>query len=230
MDFGRIDLTLDPQEEVRCRKRFRPIIKEFGSRTKFTHKELEGLLIIYHKLTKNQPMDRKYFRRVMFTILNFQNDALIDRIFSAIDRNNKLVVTMDSWILGMSIFLRGDLNERIKFCFTVYDMMGDGYIKREHMFQALKNSLRGNPHDEDPEEQVKDMIDIILKKMDHDRDGRLSYEDYRKSVWENPSLLEILGYCLPARPAVYMFMTTFTDLVSTLHVRMMKRRTRHHSE
>uniref|UniRef100_A0A1B6F2P2 EF-hand domain-containing protein n=1 Tax=Cuerna arida TaxID=1464854 RepID=A0A1B6F2P2_9HEMI len=110
------------------------------------------------------------------------------------------------------------------------DMMGDGYIKREHMFQALKNSLRGNPHDEDPEEQVKDMIDIILKKMDHDRDGRLSYEDYRKSVWETPSLLEILGYCLPARPSVYTFMSTFTELVSTMHFKMMQRKRSRHSD
>uniref|UniRef100_A0A1B6MAG2 EF-hand domain-containing protein n=1 Tax=Graphocephala atropunctata TaxID=36148 RepID=A0A1B6MAG2_9HEMI len=107
------------------------------------------------------------------------------------------------------------------------DMMGDGYIKREHMFQALKNSLRGNPHDEDPEELIKDMIDIILKKMDHDRDGRLSFEDYRKSVWENPNLLEVLGYCLPSRPSVYVFMNTFTERITTMHAQNMMRHKKH---
>lgn len=168
-------------------------------------------------------MDRKYFRRVMFILLDFSNDILIDRIFSAFDRTNKLIITMDSWIIGMSIFLRGDLSERIKFCFTVYDMMGDGFIKREHMFQYLKHTIKGNSHEEDPEEVVKDLIEIFMKKMDHDRDGKLSFADYSTSVWQNPNLLEVLGYCLPARPAVYAFMTTFTEHVTTMHMNMYKK-------
>lgn len=217
MDWSHMDLTLDPQEEVRCRTRFRPIIQQYGHQTKFSHEELEALLIIHYKLTKNQPMDRKYFRRLMFRMLDFSNDLLIDRIFSAFDRNNKLHITMESWILGMSIFLRGDLEERIKFCFSVYDMMGDGYIKKELMFQALKNSIRGTPQDEDPEETVKEMIEMLLKKMDHDKDGKISFDDYEQSVWNNNTLLEFLGYCLPARPAVYAFLCTFTHNLTTMH-------------
>lgn len=164
MDCNPLDLTLSHQEEVRLRKKMRPIIKKYGHLSRFSKDEIETLLLVFHKLTKNQPMDRKYFRRVMYSVLDFQNDVLIDRIFSAFDRNNKLVITMDSWMIGMSVFLRGDLDERIRFCFSVYDMMGDGFIKKEHMFQALKNSIRGNPHDEDPEEVVKDMIEVSARR------------------------------------------------------------------
>uniref|UniRef100_A0A1B6CTQ3 EF-hand domain-containing protein n=1 Tax=Clastoptera arizonana TaxID=38151 RepID=A0A1B6CTQ3_9HEMI len=145
-----MDLTLNVQEEVRCRKRFIPVIKKVKHKTHFTHEELEALLIIFYKLTQNQAMDRIYFRKIMYDLLDFQNDVLIDRIFSAVDKNNKLNITMESWVLGMSIFLRGTLEEKIKFCFTVYDRMGDGYIKKTHIFQALRHS-----EDEEADEDIK---------------------------------------------------------------------------
>lgn len=214
-----MDLTLDSQEETRCRFKFRGIIKEYRSKTHFTSLELECLLMIHYKLTKEQPMDRKYFRKFMYRALDFQNDLMIDRIFSAFDRENKLALTMESWVLGMSVILKGTLSEKIKFCFKIYDMMNEGFLKKETMFVALKHNYRGSTSYEDPEDIVRDLIEMIVKKMDLDRDGVISFEDYSKSVQMNPSLLEVLGYCLPARPAVYAFMSTFTKRVTTSHAK-----------
>ncbi|EEB20447.1 hypothetical protein Phum_PHUM616340 [Pediculus humanus corporis] len=57
---------------------------------------------------------------------------------------------------------------------------------------------------------LQDLVDVILKKMDIDRDGKLSYTDYKTSVLRNPMLLESLGPVLPPRPFVLAFLTTFT--------------------
>lgn len=56
----------------------------------------------------------------------------------------------------------------------------------------------------------QDLVDVILKKMDIDRDGKLSYNDYKTSVLKNPMLLESLGPVLPPRPFTLGFLTTFT--------------------
>ena len=50
-------------------------------------------------------------------------------------------------------------------CFTVYDLNGDGYISREEMFQLLKSSLVKQPTEEDPDEGVKELVELSLKKM-----------------------------------------------------------------
>lgn len=216
-----LDLTLSKREEILVRNRAHPVIEKYGSQTKFSRQELDALMIIHYKLTKKRPMDRKYFSKVMFKLFDFYSDTLMDSIFSAFDRFNKLVITTDSWILGMSIFLRGDLEEKIKFCFTVYDLMGHGVLKKDRLIQLMKNSIRTTP-DEDTKEVVRDMVEFILKKMDRDRDGELSFEDYRTSVKQNPDLLEAFGYCFPPRPAVYTFLTTFTKRVTTMHYRYIK--------
>ncbi|XP_063268440.1 calaxin isoform X3 [Prinia subflava] len=82
-------------------------------------------------------------------------------------------------------------------CFAVYDLNGDGYISREEMFQMLKNSLLIQPADEEPDEGVKDLVEIALKKMDYDRDGKLSFADFEQAVRDEKLLLEAFGPCLP---------------------------------
>ncbi|XP_031470354.1 EF-hand calcium-binding domain-containing protein 1 isoform X2 [Phasianus colchicus] len=82
-------------------------------------------------------------------------------------------------------------------CFEVYDLNGDGYISREEMFQMLKNSLLKQPSEEDPDEGIKDLVDIALKKMDHDHDGKLSFADFEEAVKNENLLLEAFGPCLP---------------------------------
>lgn len=52
-----------------------------------------------------------------------------------------------------------------KDCFAIYDLNGDGYISKEEMFQMLKHSLLIQPADEEPDEGVKDLVEIALKKM-----------------------------------------------------------------
>lgn len=50
-------------------------------------------------------------------------------------------------------------------CFEVFDLNGDGYISKEEMFHMLKNSLLKQPSEEDPDEGIKDLVEITLKKM-----------------------------------------------------------------
>ncbi|XP_006002686.1 calaxin isoform X2 [Latimeria chalumnae] len=92
-------------------------------------------------------------------------------------------------------------------CFDVYDLNGDGYVSREEMFHMLKHCLVKQPAEEDPDEGIKDLVEITLKKMDYDHDGRLSYADYEKSVEDESLLLEAFGQCLPDAKSIVAFET-----------------------
>lgn len=53
-------------------------------------------------------------------------------------------------------------------CFSVYDVNGDQSISREEMFLMLKNSFLRLPTDEDPDEGVKDLVEIAIRRMVRD--------------------------------------------------------------
>ena len=60
------------------------------------------------------------------------------------------------------------------------------------MIQLLKNCIVKQTTDEDADEGVKDLVDITLKKMDKDHDGRLSFSDYKLAVKVRDSLSVIV--------------------------------------
>ncbi|XP_041867809.1 EF-hand calcium-binding domain-containing protein 1 [Melanotaenia boesemani] len=180
---------------------------------RFNKAETECLIQQFHVLVGEQPspgkaahcLERGMFRGIMHNIFGLTDDIIMEGIFRIFDKDNDGFITVEEWIVGLSIFLRGTLDEKIKFCFQVYDLNGDKYISREEMFHMLKNSIIRQPTEEDPDEGIKDLVDITFKKMDHDLDGRLSLEDFENAVREENLLLEAFGTCFPDPMTIQMF-------------------------
>ncbi|CAH1126791.1 unnamed protein product [Ceutorhynchus assimilis] len=215
---GPLDLSMDSMEETRFKKSNQFLFLRLEKRLHFTYTEIEALLLIYYKLWKEgtavdpklEGVTKIQFRDVLHFVLDMTDDILMDRVFLAIDKGPHSCISMEIWASTFSLFLRGTLEEKIRFCFSVYDIKGEGLIGRDIMFQLLKYSFISQSSDEDAEESVRDMIEQITKKMDLDRDGKISYADYHHSVLKNPMLLEAFGPCLPPRQAAYAFLSTFS--------------------
>ena len=47
------------------------------------------------------------------------DDSLMDRVFLALDKGPSPCISMETWANALSLFLRGTLEEKIQFCFTV---------------------------------------------------------------------------------------------------------------
>lgn len=63
---------------------------------------------------------------------------------------------------------------------------------------------------------IQDLADILTQKLHLDRDSKISFRDYRVAVRKNINLLQPFGKCLPDRQTCLTFMTTYTNLVSTM--------------
>ncbi|KAJ1101023.1 hypothetical protein NDU88_006097 [Pleurodeles waltl] len=178
----------------------------------FNKSEVESLMKLFQALVgsgsekpSRNGLDRNKFRNILHNTFGMTDDMIMDRVFRAFDKDNDSYINVTEWVQGLSVFLRGTLDERIKYCFDVYDLNGDGYISREEMFHMLKNSLLKQPTEEDPDEGVKDLVEITLKKMDYDHDGKLSFADFEKAVHEESLLLEAFGPCLPDMKNIMAF-------------------------
>ena len=60
--------------------------------------------------------------------------------------------------------------------------------------------------EEDQDEGVKDLIEMTLRKMDLDKDGRVSFSDWKETIRLEPLLLEAFGPCLPNKKAAEVFL------------------------
>ncbi|CAH4038415.1 EF-hand calcium-binding domain-containing protein 1-like [Pieris brassicae] len=211
-----LDSNLDPMEEIRFRKKHGALWIEIQKETHFSFDELEQIMVIFFKIQKRDEkpaasdlISRAHFRDVLHTGLGMTDSYMMERVMVALDRGTSPFVTMATFAKAISLYLRGTLEERISYAFTCYDLLGEGYLRRETMYQCMKKSIAKASRDDDVEEAVKEFVDIMLKRMDTDVDGVINFDDFHKSVTKTPSLLESLGYCLPERPAVYSFLATW---------------------
>ncbi|KAK0073286.1 hypothetical protein PV325_009978 [Microctonus aethiopoides] len=163
-------------------------------------------------------MTRIPFRDILHAGFDYTENVrhlLVDRVFSIMDKQNLSQLHVEQWIKGLSTILRGTIDERINFAYNVYDLMMNGKIKKEQVFPSMRGCLinMGNMGpDEDLDETVKDMIELMFKTLDVDRDGTISKSDFKKAVMKNNLLLlECMGPVFPSRDFRNAFFMTFTN-------------------
>ncbi|XP_025327163.1 peroxisomal ATPase PEX1 isoform X2 [Canis lupus baileyi] len=178
-------------------KTMKKLVESISNTVKnFKKSEVECLIRLFHSLVEranvrlnNFGLDRNAFRAILHSVFGMTDDMLMNRVFFAFDKDNDNCINAKEWVKGLSVFLRGTFEEKLKFCFEVYYLNGDGYISQEEIFDMLKNSL----HQQSSEEET----DEGIRELDYDNDGKISFADFEKAVKEDKLLLEVFGPCLP---------------------------------
>lgn len=197
---------------TRFRSKHTKHLAELSRRIHFNNVEMECLVELYYKMIKHAGttcMTRSQFYSMLSGVLEMHDSSLYHRMSYALDKSNPNV-TLESFIAALSLFARGTFQERIDYCFRVYDVVGDGFIKRDNLMFLVRHGVYKHLKEE-VQEAVKDYADRLMKKVDLDRDGMISFNDYSETVKKHPGLLEMMGICLPDPSAVYTFLFTFTS-------------------
>mmetsp|Transcript_28736 Transcript_28736/g.75441 ORF Transcript_28736/g.75441 Transcript_28736/m.75441 type:complete len:220 (-) Transcript_28736:231-890(-) len=199
----------------------RELDEMFELMTKDTHfqaDEVEFLCNLFKVLMEKAgvgkgTITRVAFRDLLTTSFKMSDDAMMDRIVLAFAAESDLDyrIGFREFIHGMSVFLRGTLDEQIDFCFKVYDCMKrDGYITRDEMHQLLSPTIVNSPSEEDAAEAITELIDLLVKKMGDAKDPRIGKDSFRAAVEKDKLLLQMLGPCLPERKYANSFISQDT--------------------
>lgn len=209
-----MDVTCDQKLLTRFRNKNLAEIQALKSQVHLDSLEIDSLINIYVKLLVQLGhtatiITRMQFRSIFYHMLDMPDDYLMDRIMAALDTSTVPFVTITVFVKAFSLLLRGTFEERCQYCYAVYDVVGDKAIKRDHLTYLLKRALYMH-NVEDIEEATKERCDMLMKIVDVDMDGCISYKDYFETVKARPELMEMFGHCMPEREVVNGFMTTFT--------------------
>ncbi|VFV31041.1 ef-hand calcium-binding [Lynx pardinus] len=60
-------------------------------------------------------LDRNAFRNILHMTFGMTDDMIMDRVFRGFDKDNDGCVNVSEWISGLSVFLRGTLEEKMKY-------------------------------------------------------------------------------------------------------------------
>ncbi|KAF2976477.1 hypothetical protein EK904_014297 [Melospiza melodia maxima] len=79
-----------------------------------------------------------------FTLSSFHRERNEDSttyahfLFNAFDTDHNGSVSFEDFVMGLSILLRGTVQEKLNWAFNLYDINKDGYITKEEMLDIMK--------------------------------------------------------------------------------------------
>jgi len=113
-------------------------------------------------------------------------------IFSTMDHQRTGLVTFEDFAVGLSILLKGSLEDRLRWTFQVYDVNKDGVLSRGEVRDVTGAiyDLMGHPNGERLKSEANDQIidrraEIAFQKMDLDQDGVITLEEFITSCLED---------------------------------------------
>ena len=133
------------------------------------------------------------FLRVTMGINDFDIRSLIAKHFI----KEGIYFTLEYFTEMMCLFLRGTLQEKIDFTFTLLSPTGNP-IHRDNV-KTLVHNLVGLSYDltEDEKETIDFLIAVVFNVFDKDNNMEIRLDDFRKTIEAQPYLLSTLGRCLP---------------------------------
>nr|XP_023678278.1 Kv channel-interacting protein 2-like isoform X1 [Paramormyrops kingsleyae] len=162
--------------------------------TRFTKKELQVLYRGFKNECPSGVVNEDTFK-LIYSQFFPQGDSstYAHFLFEAFDTNKNGSVSFEDFVTGLSIILRGSINDRLGWAFNLYDLDKDGCITKEEMMYVMRSiyDMMGKYtypclHADTPREHVES----FFKKMDRNNDGVVTIEEFIESCRKDDNIMQ----------------------------------------
>ncbi|KAL6077513.1 hypothetical protein STEG23_006711, partial [Scotinomys teguina] len=105
-------------------------------------------------------------------------------LFNAFDTDHNGAVSFEDFIKGLSILLRGTVQEKLNWAFNLYDINKDGYITKEEMLDIMKaiyDMMGKCTYPVLKEDAPRQHVETFFQKMDKNKDGVVTIDEFIES-------------------------------------------------
>ncbi|XP_054005519.1 hippocalcin-like protein 4 isoform X5 [Hylaeus anthracinus] len=110
-------------------------------------------------------------------------------VFNTFDRDRDGIVSFQDLLTEINLIINGDLDQKLSWIFSFYDLNGDGYITRKEMLVIISAIYEMLYTGQTAQRMIVRHVDMIFKKMDTDKDGVISREEFMNTC-KNDSVIE----------------------------------------
>ncbi|XP_056147525.1 Kv channel-interacting protein 2 isoform X2 [Lampris incognitus] len=154
--------------------------------TKFTKKELQVLYRGFKNECPSGVVNEETFKTIYSQFFPQGDSSMYAHfLFEAFDTNKNGSVSFEDFVFGLSVILRGTINDRLNWAFNLYDLNKDGCITKEEMLDIMKSiyDMMGKytyPHHAGRRSE-REHVESFFQKMDRNKDGVVTIEEFIES-------------------------------------------------
>ncbi|NXL56096.1 KCIP2 protein, partial [Chordeiles acutipennis] len=113
-------------------------------------------------------------------------------LFNAFDTDHDGSVSFEDFVSGLSVILRGTIDDRLNWAFNLYDLNKDGCITKEEMLDIMKSiyDMMGKyTYPAMREEAPREHVENFFQKMDRNKDGVVTIEEFLESCQKDENIM-----------------------------------------
>ncbi|TWW55591.1 Kv channel-interacting protein 1 [Takifugu flavidus] len=119
-------------------------------------------------------------------------------LFNAFDSAHTGSIKFEDFVTALSILLRGSITEKLQWTFNLYDINRDGYINKEVVLEmtdivkAIYDMMGKYTYPVLKTDAPKQQVDAFFQKMDKNRDGVVTLDEFILSCQEDENIMRSL--------------------------------------
>ncbi|XP_041914793.1 calsenilin-like isoform X1 [Alosa sapidissima] len=168
-------------------------LDQLQSQTKFTRKELQSLYRGFKNECPSGLVDEETFKMIYSQFFP-QGDATTYAhfLFNAFDTDRSGSIRFEDFVIGLSVLLRGSVNEKLRWAFNLYDINKDGYITKEEMLAIMKSiyDMMGRYTTPSVKEDAPFVhVEKFFQKMDKNKDGVVTFDEFIETCQKDENIM-----------------------------------------
>ncbi|KAI7801511.1 Kv channel-interacting protein 1 [Triplophysa rosa] len=171
-------------------------LEQLQAQTSFSKKELQVLYRGFKNECPSGVVNEETFKQIYSQFFP-QGDAstYAHYLFNAFDSSHNGSIKFEDFVTALSILLRGSTTEKLQWTFNLYDINQDGYINKEemtHIVKAIYDMMGRFTYPALKTDTTKQHVDAFFQKMDKNRDGVVTLDEFILSCQEDENIMRSL--------------------------------------
>ncbi|KAK5917610.1 guanylate cyclase activator 1d [Pseudochaenichthys georgianus] len=126
-------------------------------------------------------------------------NSYVDQVFLTFDMDGDGYIDFVEYIAAVSLMLKGEINQKLKWYFKLFDQDGNGKIDKDELetiFTAIQDITRNR------ETSPEDIVSIIFQRIDINREGELTLEEFIEGAKDHEDIMDILRELMDLTPVL----------------------------